>query len=194
VFLYDGQSNSTSQLTFDATGKEAVFMWQAPELNNAYVFFTVVGTPTSNVVAFYRQMPNSTDWTAFATIHTPSGAPPFVISPEPFVYNGKSYVFMVRSTSSDSTDMTVPTEIWLASMDGTFNQRLSDPSISEVRSDPEYFITDQGPYIYFNRYVPAIKGKKPFAWDGVYVGRPGITAGAAAPTFRAATPMQMTCN
>lgn len=125
VFLYDGDSDTTHQLTFDAGRKDAAFMWQAPEFNNAYVFFTAVNSET---IQFYRPSsggggdPATAQWEVLATAPIPEGAPVYVNSPEPFTYQGQSYVFYLRSASSDPTDTSAPTQTWLTSMNGDINR------------------------------------------------------------------------
>jgi hypothetical protein len=160
VFLWDGDSNTTTQLTFDPTRKDAVWMWQAPEFNGDYVFMAAVN---SSFVEFWHKNPGATTpdttWVPFSAAPAPAGAPQYVESPEPFVYEGQSYVFYVRSTDSNPESVTVPTEIWLTSLNGTVNRQISDPNQTGViRIDPEWFVTSQGPYIYYNRRAVAASG------------------------------------
>ncbi len=176
VFLYDGDSDTTHQLTFDPGRKDAAFMWQAAELNNAYVFFAAVNSAT---IQFYRPTADGADpalaqWEPLAAAPIPQGAPKFVNSPEPFTYQGHSYVFYLRSASSDATDTTAATETWLTSMNGQINRQISDPSITgRLRADPEYFITEQGPYIYYNRFMVAAPGV-PVKSEGIWRSSTGL--------------------
>jgi hypothetical protein len=97
-----------------------------------------------------------------------------VWSPEPFVYNGKSYVYMVRNTSAKSISLRSPTQVWVASMDGSYNVQVSDPSVTNVvRSDPEYFVTSTGLYIYYLRYSVGT-ATKPSQPQGVWRSNSGI--------------------
>jgi hypothetical protein len=100
----------------------------------------------------------SSAWTAFQTIAVPSGAPAYIYKPTPFVYNNKSYFFMERLGESNPEDFTYPTQIWVASLDGTINQQVSNPSLSEVRNDPKWYATAQGVFIYYNVYTVASLG------------------------------------
>jgi hypothetical protein len=153
VFMYDLDTGTTTQLTTDAGNKEFVIMYQAPEFDNAYVLCVQVNDTSTQL---YRQMtPGSSAWTAFQTITTPPGAPNFNYKPTPFVYNNKSYIFMERSTVANPENFSVPNQIWVASMDGTINQQVSDPTLSEVRDDPKWYATAQGVFIYYNVYTPA---------------------------------------
>jgi hypothetical protein len=170
VFTYDFDAKTITQLTTAPYNAGPVFMFQAPELNNAYVFFTVLN---EQAIVFYREVVSKSGgpstWTPVAQIANPAGAPPYIWSPEPFTYKGKSYVFFQRSTSPDPTDFSIPTQIWVVSMDGSVNRQVSDATVTNVvRSDPEYFITSsQGPQIYYNRYSLTAKGA-PYQSLGVW--------------------------
>lgn len=155
VFTYDIGAGVTTQLTFDSGNKGDVYMWQAPEFNNAWVFFVSIN---GEAIRYYRLQVNSQtqkpQWTPFQTTGPLPGEPLYLWSPEPFVYKGKSYLFMVRSPSSNPKSYAYPTQIWLSSMDNSINRQISDPATTDrVRQDPEVFITGNGPYIYYNRYT-----------------------------------------
>ncbi|BAC92176.1 gll4235 [Gloeobacter violaceus PCC 7421] len=149
AFLYDVDTKVFEQLTFDAGPKESVFMWQAPEFDNEYIFFALTNESSLGV---YRKIDGV--WTKIATVKPPSKGK-FVQSPEPFVYNGKSYLIMASSNSPQSTTRTALTDIWLAGIDSAapFYYQCSDPS-EKTRKDPEVFITQSGPYLYYSA-VPA---------------------------------------
>jgi len=164
VFLYNADSKILEQLTFDATSKLGAFMWRAPEYNNEYVFFTTVDRDKLQV---YRHIDANGDgileWTAINTIATPVSLPN-IWSPEPFVYKGRSFIFMQLSSSRYANDMGVPTQLALTGIDAAnpnFRMLTNDSSIRRVRMDPEIFITAQGPYIYYNRYVPSTATTRP---------------------------------
>jgi len=85
-------------------------------------------------------------------------ATPFIASPESFVHNGKSYIAFQVSASASTTDFKVPTQIAITGIDPavpTFRMLTADSTVGHVRLDPEYYITTQGPFIYYNRYVAA---------------------------------------
>ena len=193
AWMYDLTTKTYTQLTSDVNSggndkgdKSAIFMWQAPEFNNDYVFFAeskvVIGNHTTYNINFYHNQfvtaDNKNEWVRVYQItkgNSPTDAPPYIWSPEPFVFNGKSYVFFERCTS-DPTDLHVATHIYLVSMDDTVNTELSDPTLTvqPVRMDPEVFITAQGPYIYYNEYN--VKSAAP---TGVW--RSNTNLGAPAP-------------
>src|SRR5665213_4303708 len=49
VFWYDTISNQVAQLTTDATNKNNAFLFQAPNFNDNYIFFTISGTTEIDV-------------------------------------------------------------------------------------------------------------------------------------------------
>jgi hypothetical protein len=154
LFTYDTVSNQLTQISFDPTTKWGAFMWRAPEFNNDYVIVTIA---SRTVLQVWRQttdpLGNKT-WALFNTIATPTTLP-YIWSPEPFVHNGKSYVFFQISSSSAANDFSVPTQIAFTGIDpakASFRMLTNDNNTPRVRMDPEYYITSQGPIIYYNRY------------------------------------------
>lgn len=163
VFLYDLDAGTVEQLTFDATDKDlqtVPWMWRAPELDNDYVFVTIVN---NNELRVYRKIDVDGDfqWVPIYSVAMPAGSKP--ASPEPFVYDGKSYVFMAMNVEPD----TFPSSIWLSNIDAAepLFSMISDDSPVRARSDPEVFITSNGPYVYYNRYNPSINPEQPYCGE-----------------------------
>lgn len=146
VFRYDLETKAFEQLTADAGIKEQPWMWLAPEFQNEPVLMTTVG---KSVLGLYRQgldPANPALWTRWLSIQAPLGGRLF--STEPFVYGGKSYVVMMVIVGS------YPTSIWLADFerDAPLLRRLTPELPDRARADPEIFITDRGPIVFFGRY------------------------------------------
>lgn len=157
AFSYDVTTGVTTQLTFDATNKGNVFMFQSPEYNNAYVLMLSINRKYLSFYTYqYNRTTHKSSWTLVNSIYPPQGAlaPPFVISPEAFFYKNKTYVYMIRSQSANSETLSVPTEVWVASMDGSYYARVSGSATASpaVRNDPKYYITSTGIYIYYVKY------------------------------------------
>ncbi|MCB1994307.1 MAG: hypothetical protein H6933_14810 [Burkholderiaceae bacterium] len=169
MFLFDTDTGELEQLTFDPLTKWGGFMFQAPEFNNEYVFFTILNR---NSIAIYRNLVGLDGvkrWTVVNTIQMPAKLP-YVWSPEPFTYKGRSWLIFQLSSSPKANDMSVPTQIAMTGIDPlrpNFRMLSNDNSIRRVRMDPEYFITAQGPYVYYNRYIPKTD-TKPVRNDGVW--------------------------
>lgn len=169
VFLYDGLTDSTEQLTFDNGRKQTVFMWEAPEFPGEFIFFASVKGAQQSQIRVYRLLDEDEDgefeWTIIKTINPPTTGIYFW-SPEPFVHNGTSYIFWVASSQPDQPDPAFPSQVWMAAADpaDSYFVSLSDPTLSRFRVDPEVFVTDQGPYLYYNLYLPG----SPQQYEGVY--------------------------
>jgi len=72
-----------------------------------------------------------------------------------------------------------PTEVWLAAIDpaNPLLRLITPDAPYRVRNDPEVFITNNGPRIYYNRYDPSLDTDHPLCADcseGVYFVDPGI--------------------
>lgn len=150
IFKYDHFLQELTQLTFDSGNKIAAFMWRAPEYDNEMVLLALVG---EKQLALYRFVfdigSGSFRWVRSQIIDPPSEGD-FIWSPEPFVYNGKTYITMVTSTTDDQKTLTVPSEIWMSDLDPVdpLYRRLSNDD--EVnRKDPEVYISPTlGPVVY----------------------------------------------
>ncbi|HEY9726875.1 MAG TPA: hypothetical protein V6D50_10550 [Chroococcales cyanobacterium] len=140
---YDIDTGRMTQLTFDAGQKTDVFMWRAPEFNNEKVFFCLSDRTSLQI---YRKIQGT--WTKINTIQSPSPTQPYLSSPEPFVYKGKSYIALMTKDSLNSLGGTA--DIWIVSIDPNvpFYRQVS-ASTPMNRKDPESFITSKGAFVYY---------------------------------------------
>ncbi|NEQ20418.1 MAG: hypothetical protein F6K28_14455 [Microcoleus sp. SIO2G3] len=139
---YDIDTGTTTQLTFNPGNKGPIFMWKAPEFNNELVFFCLSDGLTS--MPIYRKIDDN--WTIIHTIVPPSTGP-YINSPEPFVYNGKSYVsFLTRANRGKGGS----SDVWIAGIDATTPlYRKVSASTEMNRTDPESFVTPNRAFIYY---------------------------------------------
>ncbi len=177
VFYRDFDTNVVEQLTFDAGTKYEVWMWKAPEFNGEFVFMTLVDQVEARI---YRKLPTGENgamrWTPIYSKTAPAGNQMF--SPEPFVWNGRSYFFMAMSVKPNK----FRSEIWISNIDAASPvfKRITDNTELRTRTDPEVFVTSSGPLIYYNRLIPDESGRKPKSCrnpqcsDGVYRADPGL--------------------
>lgn len=169
VFLYDTDTGEQEQLTNDPSRKFGAFMWRAPEFGNEYVFFT---TNDRTNLTIHRKLPGTEGvlrWTEVKRVAMPDPIP-YIWSPEPFVHNGKSWVFFTLSSSQWANDLTVPTQLAMTGIvpdEPSFRMLTNDTTKYRIRQDPEHFITAQGPFIYYNRYIPQTDGN-PLISEGVW--------------------------
>jgi len=157
IFLYNIDTDVLEQLTFHPTGVQGAFMWRAPEFNNELVFLTTAGFRQE--VLIYRKLPGADKvlrWTVIKSIDGPA-ALPFFFSAEPFTHNGRSYVFSEASSTFNFLDRSTPNQLVMSGIDPLrVDARVlpNDSNVYRLRLDPEYFVTAQGPFIYYNRLVP----------------------------------------
>lgn len=177
VWLFDTDTGTREQLTTDPVTKAGGFMWKAPEFNNEYVFFTMANFRQE--IWVYRNLAaprGKRVWTVVKKIKAPKNPTDttksmFFWSPEPFVHNGRSYIFTQVSVSNKFFDKSIPTHIALSGVDPLRNDLrmlTNASSLPRVRLDPEFFITAQGPFIYYNRLVPATDNFPEGINDGVW--------------------------
>ena len=169
VFLYHASTGTIEQLTFDDVNKFWAFMWSAPEFGGEEVFVVMVGGDRLRV---YRNLDDGNGgmaWTVVKTINMPDDIP-YVTSPEPFVYDNQSWISFTLSSDPTGRDFSKPSMIALSGIvPGVDSLRVltSADGPVRVRRDPEYFITANGPYIYYNRYVPQPESSRPIS-EGVF--------------------------
>jgi hypothetical protein len=170
MYIYDTDSGELEQLTFHPEGTLGGMMWRAPEFRNEYVFFTMAKQRKQILV--YRKLPGADQvlrWTIVKTIGAPA-ALPFFFSPEVLTHNGRSYICAEVSSAAAFFDRTVPNQLAISGVDPLRpDARLltNDTGTPRLRLDPEYFITAQGPFIYYNRLIPET-ANNPAINDGVW--------------------------
>lgn len=188
VFLYS-TDGTLQQLTFDPTNKNSPFMWEAPEFNDKYVFLQV--PEDSKEVDLYRYLPNRNGpptWQVYQRIRGTTDYP-YIYSPEPFVYQGKSYIFFELASAPHQLGKFAPSQIAMSGIDPnapSFRVLTGDvaPNL-HARRDPEYYITTMGPYLYYNRIIPAPPGGQAVN-EGVFRVDTGLGPPQAPATLRAA--------
>ncbi len=174
----DFDSGVVTQLTFDPGTKYEVWMWCAPEYGNELVFFTLVDQVELRV---YRNLPvgpgGAPVWTPVYSQFAPPGNE--IFSPEPVVYDGKSYIFMAQTVAPNR----FRSQIWIANIDASapLFKRITPLDPLVTRTDPEVFITDNGPYVYYNVLEPATRPngspkpcRNPSCSLGVWFADPGL--------------------
>lgn len=152
VMLLDVATQSLTQLTFDGGEKQRPYMWRAPDFNNELLFFARV----DKSIRVYRKVGNN--WTVINTLNSPAVSSggndySFIASPEPFVYQGKSYISFMASGSILETDG-LPAQIWFMAVNPAtpLSRRISDDRVVS-RSDPEPYFTNSLAYIYYTDIV-----------------------------------------
>ena len=169
MFTYDIDTGEREQLTDNPKGVLGGMMWRAPEFRNEFVFFTM--EKERRRILVYRKLPGADQvsrWTIVKTIDSPA-ALPYFFSPEVFTHNGRSYIFATVSSAAAFYDRTVPNQLAISGIDPLrLDSRLLVPTTPpRLRLDPEYYVTAQGPFLYYNRLVPET-ASNPAVNDGVW--------------------------
>ncbi len=158
IYHYDVDTALLTQLTFDSGTKNYAYMFQAPEFDNAYIFFCTVANPdgSGDAINLYNFDTTKAQWVKFNQLTIPSNYP-YILSPEPFVYNGKSYISLVASPGSEVQNRRYPGLVWIAGIDpkAPFFRQISEGRDNSQReginrNNPKtFFLADGKPYVYY---------------------------------------------
>jgi len=175
VVRYWLDTGAVEQLTFDGGhGKTTPFMWQAPEFGNDFVFMIVANEATE--FRIYRQLDKTNPaWTVVYSAAAPPGTK--LISPEPFVFDGKSYVFMSAMLQPDLAT----SSIYVANIDASqpIFRKLTPDTPARKRSDPEAFVMSSGEaFIYYARVDTSPVAPCP-CYEGIFRSNTGLSTVAA---------------
>lgn len=179
VFLYSADDDTLEQLTFEPTNKTSGFMWKAPDHNDKYLFFVRVGVTEVDVYALKNSDSGAPTWQVINRI-LPTPDNPFIYSAEPFVYEGKSYIFMSVSAEKQGHNLDATSQIAITGIDPnvpSYRVLTSDVPDARARRDPEYYVTTNGPYLYYNRYQ--LSSGQPAKPEGVFRIETGLGPQAA---------------
>lgn len=139
VGLYDLASGTVTQLTSGPTYKDTPFVWRAPELGGERVLVVTRGPERRVQTELVLHREDGGAWSELAVIPAPP-AWPYVLSPEPFVWNGRSYISFLASREADTADNAEAT-VWFVSLDDNpLVLRRVSPADGQERKDPEPFL------------------------------------------------------
>jgi hypothetical protein len=142
------------QLTFDSSlHYSQPYMWRAPEHGNGRMLFA---RANNNEIRIFREYtPNSNQFGLYQVFRSPSSNPVYdqIASPEPFVFDGHSYItFMVSASPKENANL--PAEIWIAKVDSLAPEyRLISDSATGIRTDPEAFATTDRLLVYYTEVI-----------------------------------------
>ena len=167
VFWYDIDTGATEQLTTDPVNKYSGFMFRAPDFGDNYIFYTVA--EHNRIEVFEEQGTNPDGSPIFAlvnTIYSPLPDQQYLNTSEPFINctpTCTTYAFITISTGDSQKGIENPNGLAVVALSPTtplfYVLASADDPQTRQRLDPEYFITPQGPYIYYNRIIPLQPGK-----------------------------------
>ncbi|WP_235194843.1 FG-GAP repeat protein, partial [Microcystis aeruginosa] len=95
-------------------------------------------------------------WTKFETITSSLTELPFINYPEPFVYNGKSYISILLTKKAPSGKIVFDgsEQVWLVDIDPQENFYRKVSNDGNLHRDPEPFVAETGAFIYYSEKTP----------------------------------------
>lgn len=160
VFWYNMDTQVMQQVTTEPTTKYGGFMFQAPDFQDNYIMVTNAARLTLNVYQQTGTLPNGApNFSLVNQIVSPDPDTPYINSSEPFINctpTCTTYAFFTVAKTPDAQNgITAPIGLAVAALSPT-NPTVKllaragySPAVQRV--DPEYFITANGPYLYYSR-------------------------------------------
>jgi hypothetical protein len=140
LYLIDTTNSATSNVSNDAGNKTDPNGWFAPEYAGEMLIAAVLD---HEAIAVYKDN-GDVFWERIITIEIPEESLlDTVASPEPFVFNGKSYLSLTVKDNGESVS-----EIWIMGIDGTYKENCGDGTPLR-RMDPEVFIGSSHVFVYY---------------------------------------------
>ena len=152
---YDTATLSETVLTSDSGDKLGAYAWNAPEAGGDLLYMAAVkmeGDTYASEIRVYQMVAGATEPITFVTFAPPpeAGSHVNIASPEPFVYDGASYISL--ALFNDAKD---EGSIWVFALPTERGgqppapQRLDDPNLAVLKLDPEWYVTPDGAYVYY---------------------------------------------
>lgn len=163
VFWYDYATGALDQITTDATSKYSAFMFKAPDFGDNYILFTLAN---HTIIQVFEQTGTNADgspqFTQVNSIVSPDPNEIYLNTMEPFINctpTCTTYVYTTLcKTSTCQNGITEPNGFAVVALSPAtplFNILVQAASFpARQRLDPEYYITPNGPLLYYNRIVP----------------------------------------
>jgi hypothetical protein len=164
VFWYNIATGVVDQITTDPTSKYSAFMFKAPDFGDNYILFTLANHTTIQV--FEQTGTNgdgSPQFTLVNSIVSPDPNEIYLNTMEPFInctqQTCTTYAYTTLcKTSTCANGITEPNGFAVVALSPAtpmFNILVQAASFpARQRLDPEYYITPNGPLLYYNRIVP----------------------------------------
>ncbi len=139
--MYDTDTAVLTQLSTDSGNKKDTYMWLAPEYNE-YLFFSLVN---GKEIRIYRKLNGL--WTVIESFTVGDQ----ITSPEPFVFQGKSYISLIGIQGSTAAQKRYDVYVFDINGQGTL---LNDQQ-NLHRIDPENLVIGNQAFIYYGELLPS---------------------------------------
>jgi hypothetical protein len=164
------------QITTDPTAKQRATMFTAPDFGHIMI---LMAAAAGSEIQVYEQTGTGTNgaptFTLVNTIVSPEPAEPYIFDPKAFIHCNPTcetyVVYGITAVSGSQTGISTPNGLALAKLNpATPMNTLIVSGVTGYpyqRLDPKYFITQQGPFVYYDRIVP-LTSKTLYNNEGVY--------------------------
>jgi hypothetical protein len=159
VFWFDTDSNSVQQLTTDSAGKTEVYMFEAPEFQDTFVFYTIANNLEIDIYEQTGTAANGAPTVQLVNrIFSPDPTEPYISGTEPFINCTpacQSYIFMklTPAVATEANRNVLPDGVAVTNINPAqpFFQIMVPywATPNNQRTDLEYYITNLGPYLYY---------------------------------------------
>ena len=180
VFWYDRVTQTAQQLTFDPTTKQRAVMFRAPEFNGQFTLMTLAGDKEIQIYTQNGTYPNGAPLMQLInTIYSPDLYEPWMFDPKAFIHctaqypTCRTYVVMgLGLHANPQLTESQPTGLGVTSIDP--NNPMFEILVpaqlppATQRLDPKYFITANGPVVYYDRLL-ALTATTAYQDEGVYL-------------------------
>jgi hypothetical protein len=125
---------------------DQVWLVTMPEYNNLKVMWCVEKLVDQDEITTYALVNNK--WIKSGSFRIPTDRKE-IFSPEPFWWNGKTYLFLI-TRARDNQPRSLYPQVWIMSLDpdNKFFRMISEEKAA-VRTDPEVYYTTSEPVIYY---------------------------------------------
>jgi hypothetical protein len=137
--LYDLESNIIFQVSAYSNGEVVDEVWSlnAPELDGEQIVWCIINSKEIHV---YKK--NDSHWTLVRKILFRNQDYPYILSPEPVIFNNKTYLFFQQSTYPKQKDLFNYSQISIIELFGHRYRMLTNPNEKIIRRDPEWVIRE----------------------------------------------------
>jgi hypothetical protein len=154
VGYFDVNTKSYNKVATFAEKIDQAWIVPLPEYNNTYALWCVEKKTEQDQISVFVKIQNQ--WQKIDSIIVPTDRKE-IFSPEPFWWNGSTYLFLVARPRQDQPK-SLYDQVWIVGFDRKYRlTRLISEQSPTNRIDPEVFYTTKEPVIYYTENRKGIK-------------------------------------